>query len=153
MRVHETTKNTGIAVILDKGEYGNIHPVDKQPVGERLALQALYHTYGTIPANEAYGPLYKSCDYVEGGMLVSFDYAWDGIELCGEKPIGFEIAGADKIYTEAEAEIRGDKIFVKSDKVANPVYLRYNWTNYGDVTLFGRNGIPVAPFRTSRNDE
>ncbi len=153
MRVHETTKNTGIAVILDKGEYGNIHPVDKQPVGERLALQALYHTYNTIPANEAYGPVYKSCDYVDGGMLVSFDYAWDGIELCGEKPIGFEIAGADKKYVEADAEIRGDKIFVKSDKVAAPVYLRYNWTNYGDVTLFGRNGIPVAPFRTSRNDE
>ncbi len=153
MRVHKTTKNAGIAVILDKGEYGNIHPVDKQPVGERLALQALYHVYDAIPVGEAYGPVYKSCEYTDGGILAYFDYAWDGIELVGEKAVGFEIAGADKKFRSAEAELRGDRIFVKSPEVADPIYLRYNWTNYGDVTLFGRNGIPVAPFRTSRNDE
>ncbi|MDE6709947.1 MAG: sialate O-acetylesterase, partial [Oscillospiraceae bacterium] len=41
MRVHQTTANTGIAVILDRGEFNNIHPIDKEPVGERLALQAM----------------------------------------------------------------------------------------------------------------
>lgn len=153
MRVHQTVKNTGIAVILDKGEYGNIHPTEKEPVGERLALQALYHVYGMISADEAYGAIYKSCQYADGGMLLSFDHAKDGFEVRGESITGFEIAGADKVYSAASAELRGDKIFVRSDSVSKPVYLRYNWVNYGEVTLFSKNGIPVAPFRTSMNDE
>lgn len=153
MRVHWTTQNTGIAVILDKGEYGNIHPVDKEPVGERLALQALYHVYGKISADEAYGAIYKSSQYTDGGMLLSFEHSANGFEVKGDKIIGFEIAGSDKKYYPAEAEIRDDKIFVSSKEAENPVYLRYNWTNYGEVTVFSKNGIPLAPFRTSRNDQ
>ncbi|MBD5138311.1 MAG: sialate O-acetylesterase [Ruminococcus sp.] len=153
MRVHQTTANTGIAVILDRGEFNNIHPIDKEPVGERLALQAMYHVYGKISADEAYGAIYKSHEYTDGGMLVSFDHASDGFDVKGEKIVGFEVAGKNRKYQSAEAEIRGDKIFVHSAEVAEPVYLRYNWTNYGEVTVFSKNGIPLAPFRTSRNDE
>ncbi len=153
MRVHKTTQNTGIAVALDKGEYGNIHPVDKEPVGLRLALQALYHVYGKISANEAYGAIYKSCEYKDGGMLLSFDYSEEGFEFRDGKAVGFEIAGSDKKYYPAAAQLRGDKIFVSSHEVTEPMYLRYNWTNYGEVTVYSKNGIPLAPFRTSRNDE
>ena len=153
MRVHQTTANTGIAVILDRGEFNNIHPIDKEPVGERLALQAMYHVYGKISADEAYGAIYKSHEYTDGGMLVSFDHASDGFDVKGEKIVGFEVAGKNRKYQSAEAEIRGDKIFVRSAEVAEPVYLRYNWTNYGEVTVYSKNGIPLSPFRTSRNDE
>lgn len=153
MRVHQTIKNTGIAVILDKGEFDNIHPVDKEPVGERLALQALYHVYDKISGDEAYGPVYKSFEYVDGGMMLSFDHAKNGFDLKGEKAVGFEIAGQDKKFYPADAWFKEDKIFVRSAEVSEPMYLRYNWVNYGDVTIFGKNGIPLAPFRTSRNDE
>lgn len=153
MRVHQTTANTGIAVILDKGEFNNIHPIDKEPVGERLALQAMYHVYGKISAEEAYGAIYKSHEYTDGGIMLSFDHAGDGFELKGEKAVGFEVAGKDKKYHPADAWFKEDKIFVRSAEVVEPVYLRYNWTNYGEVTVFSKNGIPLAPFRTSRNDE
>ena len=153
MRVHQTTANTGIAVILDRGEFNNIHPIDKEPVGERLALQAMYHVYGKISADEAYGAIYKSHEYTDGGIMLSFDHAGDGFELKGEKAAGFEVAGKDKKYHPADAWFKEDKIFVRSAEVAEPVYLRYNWTNYGEVTVFSKNGIPLAPFRTSRNDE
>lgn len=152
MRVHQTTANTGIAVILDKGEFNNIHPIDKEPVGERLALQALYHVYGKISADEAYGAIYKSHEYTDGGIMLTFEHAGDGFELKGEKAVGFEVAGKDKKYHTADAWFKGDKIFVRSAEVAEPVYLRYNWTNYGEVTVFSKNGIPLAPFRTSRQD-
>ena len=49
--------------------------------------------------------------------------------------------------------INGDRIIVSSKEIAEPKYVRYLWTNYGDVTLYGKNGIPLAPFRTSENDE
>lgn len=152
MRVHQTTANTGIAVILDCGEYGNIHPVDKEPVGERLELQALCHVYGMISENEAYGAIYKSFEYKDGGMLLYFDHAEDGFDVRGEA-VGFEIAGEDKLYHRAEVTVQNDKIFARSGEVKEPKYLRYNWVNYGEVTVFSKNGIPLAPFRTSRDDE
>lgn len=153
MRVHQTVSNTGIAVILDCGEYGNIHPVNKQPVGERLELQALYHVYGRASADEAYGAIYKSCEFSDGKALLSFDHASGGFEMRDAKDTGFEIAGADKSFVPARAQLIGERIQVSSHEVTEPKYVRYNWTNYGEVTIFSGNGIPLAPFRTSRNDE
>lgn len=149
-RVFKTVKNTGIAVILDMGELDNIHPTDKKPVGERLALQAEKLVYGMEVS--AFGPMYKSHVYKDGGIELAFENAGDGLDVRGEI-CGFEIAGADKKYTAALAEVRADKIFIHSSDVPDPKYARYNYTNYGDVTVFGKNGIPLAPFRTSMRDE
>ena len=71
--------------------------------------------------------------------------------MCGELK-GFELAGPDKNYQKADAVIEGSQILVKADTVKEPKYVRYAWTNYQEITLFGKNGIPVAPFRTSRLD-
>jgi len=147
MRTFQTVKNTGIAVILDCGEFNEIHPKDKAPVGERLALQALYHVYGRLDEKDAFGPIYKGFVYRDGGIELHFKYADGGFKVKGELS-GFEIAGDDKQYKPANALIKGNTIFVKSDEVAEPVCARYCWTNYGDVTVFGTNGIPLAPFRT-----
>lgn len=151
MNTHQSTLNTGIAVILDCGEYGNIHPVDKIPVGERLELQAMYGVYGKISAEQAYGPVYYRSYPDEDCFIVEFRYAANGFELRGEDtPGGFELAGADKVYYPAAAQIlSGGKIRLTSKEVTEPRYARFRWVNYGDVTLFGRNGLPAAPFRTS----
>ena len=152
MRVFKTVKNTGIAVILDKGEYGNIHPVQKDVVGERLCEQALYHVYKNDNEKSAFGPIYKSYEKDEEKMILHFDYADNGMECKGEKLIGFEIAGDDKKYYKADAKIAGNDIVVSASEVDKPKYARYCWTNYSEVTLFGKNGIPAAPFRTSCDD-
>ncbi len=148
MRMHQTVKNTGIAVISECGEYGNIHPLNKQTVGERLELQALYHVYDKISADEAYGPVYSSCEYGENSLTLSFDYAKDGFDIKGEKVTGFEIAGADKKFVPAGISIDGDKITLTASEVSKPLYARYNWINFKEVELYGKNGIPLAPFRT-----
>lgn len=151
MRAYKTVKNTGIAVITECGEFNNIHPTDKKPVGERLCLQALYHVYNDRTA-DAFGPVYRSLIYRDGGVELLFDHAQNGFDVKGE-PVGFEIAGADKVFYKAVAQVNGDRIFVKSDKVEVPKYVRYAWTNYMEVNVFGKNGIPLAPFRTDMNDE
>lgn len=150
MRVFKTVKNTGIAVISDCGEFDNIHPTDKKPVGLRLALQALKLCYGKDV--DAFGPMYASHIYKDGGIELCFDYAKDGFDVKGEL-CGFEIAGEDKQFTAADAKICGDRIFISSDKVKEPLYARYDCFNWCDVSVYGKNGIPLAPFRTSRNDE
>lgn len=151
-RTAKTVRNTAMAVIIDCGEFNEIHPKDKLPVGNRLCLQALYNIYGDKSVEkEAFSPLYKEMEITDEGILLSFDHC-DGFEVKGELS-GFEIAGADKKFITADAELRGDKIFVSEKSVAEPLFVRYLWTNYSEVTLFGKNGLPVAPFRTSREDE
>lgn len=146
MKVYKTIKNTGIAVALDCGEFNNIHPVDKKPVGIRLALQALYNVYCREDI-KAYGPIYKSFRYIRNSIEISFDYAEDGLVVKGDKIEGFEVAGEDKEFIKANAEIIGSKIIVSSDKLLEPKYVRYEWTNYGAVNLYNKAGLPASPFR------
>ncbi len=152
MNIYETIKNTGVAVIIDCGEFNEIHPKDKLPVGHRMYLQAMKHFYGEEDT-DAFGPLYNYATENGNEMTIAFKYADKGFTVKGEEVTGFEVAGEDKIFHKAEAVINSDNtITVKSEKVSVPVYVRYLWTNYSEVTLFGANGLPVAPFRTSKQD-
>ncbi|MBR1751946.1 MAG: sialate O-acetylesterase [Ruminococcus sp.] len=143
MRAFKTVKNTGIAVILDCGELDNIHPVDKLPVGERLCLQAQKLFYGMDVS--AFGPMYRSHIFRDGGIEISFDYAEEGFDFKGE-PTGFEIAGSDGEYKTADIKAENGKIFISSSEVEEPKFARYNYFNFAEVTIFGKNGIPLAPF-------
>lgn len=151
MRVYETIKNTGIAVILENGEYGNIHPTHKAVVGKRLAMQACYHVYDKADEAETFGPMYQSAYVDDDKMVVSFAHCEGGFTTTGEVE-GFELAGVDKVYHKADMTIDGQQVVLKSEEVAVPRYARYCWTNYQKITFFGKNGMPVAPFRTSRLD-
>lgn len=148
MRAFQMLRNTGIAVVIDCGQFHEIHPKNKKPVGERLALQALWGVYHVIAEKEAFGPIYRDFLYRDGGMELTFDYAQDGFVCRGEEISGFELAGSDGVFREARAVFEGDRVFLHSPEVKEPVMARYLWTNYGEVTVFGANGLPMAPFRT-----
>lgn len=163
MKAYQTLRNTGIAVALDVGEFNEIHPKAKEPVGHRLALQALYGVYGFKNLEHtAFSPMYREC-IVKGGELelhfkhcLGFKVQEDATakENVGEdKSLGFEIAGADKEFKPADVKIKDCVITLSSSEVAEPLYARYCWTNYGNVNIFGINGLPLAPFRTCENDE
>lgn len=146
MKIYRNVKNTGIAVTLDCGEFNNIHPIDKYPVGYRLYLQAMHHVYGDSSNTMAFPPIYRGYEVADGKMKLSFDNC-DGFELKGDLE-GFELAGADGVFYKADAEICGKSIELSSPEVSVPFSARFLWTNYADVTLYGLNGLPVAPFRT-----
>lgn len=150
MRAYQTVKHTGIAIIPDCGELDNIHPTDKLPVGERLAIQALQVAYG-IQDPDSDTPMYES-SYVAGDtMHILLTGAPNGF-LPTETADGFELAGADRVFHPACPELGCNEILLRSDAVPEPVYGRYAWTNYMEVHIFGKNGLPLAPFRTSRAD-
>ncbi len=148
-KAYRTIKNTGLAVIIDCGEFHEIHPRNKKPVGERLALQAFYQVYGSIKEEEAFGPLYRDFLYRDGGMEIFFACGEGGFLVKGE-PSGFEIAGEDGVFYPAKAIFTEGRntVFLKGEEVPEPVMARYLWTNFGEVRIFGRNGLPMAPFRT-----
>lgn len=146
-RVYRRLRNTGLAVLMDCGELDNIHPKDKAPVGHRLYLQALSEVYHLLPRSEACAPMYRSSYVCGNAMIVQTEYAADGFSLRGE-PCGFELAGEDGVYYPAKAVLLPDRITLTSAEVPAPKYARYAWTNYMEVTVFGQNGLPLAPFRT-----
>lgn len=145
--VFRKLRHTGLAVALDCGEWDNIHPTDKTQVAHRLALQALCHVYGVIPAQDADAPMFRA-GFANGSEYVVFvENADTGFTLTGT-PAGFELAGADGVYHPARAVLTAGQVILRSAAVSAPKYARYAWTNCPDVTVYGRNGLPLAPFRT-----
>jgi len=152
MRVFNTVKHTGIAVAIDQGEWNEIHPKAKSIVGKRLALQALHLVYHLVDPDTAFGPVFSYCEPCGEKLVLHFDHASSGFLFDSSADGGFEIAGADKVYYPAVAIIDSDRIIVSSDAVSAPRFARYLWTNYSEVPVFGANGIPLAPFRSSMDD-
>jgi sialate O-acetylesterase len=144
--------NTGMAVTLDIGNVNNIHPADKQDVGKRLALWALAKNYGKDIAYS--GPLYKSMEIEDNKIVLSFDYADDGLVL---KPINgennFLIAGKDGNFVKANVKVDGTRLIVSGNQIKNPVAVRYAWSNTAEATLFNKEGLPASTFKTDDWDK
>jgi sialate O-acetylesterase len=139
--------NTGMAVIIDIGEADDIHPKDKQDVGERLALWALAKTYFKDIVYS--GPLYSFMNIRGNEIVLNFKYVDGGLVAKGGEPLkGFAIAGEDHKFVWADAKIEGETIVVSSDKVAKPVAVRYAWANNPVCNLYNQAGLPASPFRT-----
>jgi sialate O-acetylesterase len=144
--------NTGMAVTIDIGEAGDIHPRNKQDVGKRLALWALASVYGEDVAST--GPIYRSCKRDGNRIVVEFDHACGGlVTKDGEDVKGFVIAGADRKFVWAEARIEGDTVVVSSPNVPEPASVRYAWAANPICNLYNKAGLPASPFRTDDWDE
>ncbi len=140
---------TAMAVAIDLGEWNDIHPVNKKDVGTRLALAAIKTVYGdkTIVA---YGPMYKSYKIDGNKIILSFTDTGSGLTVKnGERPGAFAIAGADRIFVRADAELTGNDVVVRSEKITHPAYVRYAWAdNPVDANLYNCEGLPASPFTT-----
>jgi sialate O-acetylesterase len=139
--------NTGMAVIIDIGDANDIHPKNKQDVGKRLALWALAKTYGKNPVYS--GPIYKSMKVDGNKVILEFNHVGGGLVAGGGGPLrGFAVAGTDRKFLWADAQIDGNTVAVSSDKVAEPVAVRYAWADNPVCNLYDKEGLPASPFRT-----
>jgi sialate O-acetylesterase len=141
--------NTGMAVIIDIGDARDIHPKNKQDVGYRLALNALRIVYDRQIIYS--GPIYRSMEVEGNRITLSFNHTGSG--LMAKDRYGylksFAIAGEDRKFYWARAEIKGDQVIVYSDQVTKPVAVRYAWAdNPADANLYNKEGLPASPFRT-----
>jgi sialate O-acetylesterase len=143
--------NSGMVSTLDIGHPVYIHPVDKETVGERLALWALGATYGRKGFYYA-SPVYKSMEIKGKKIFVGLKNAEMGIYPSRTALGGFEIAGVDKVFypAKAEVEISTNRLVIWNENLANPIAVRYAYKNYVEASIFGVSGIPVNPFRTDK---
>ena len=138
--MYKQVAHTGLACIIDCGEWDNIHPTDKRTPGERLFEQAMTVLYGEKGAKspEAVGK------YTEGRVLTVLLDAPVAVTREGDECA--EIAGQDGVWHKAAIEVCGDKLLLTAAEVTEPVYARYAHYNWCKVRLFGENGLPLAPF-------
>jgi len=138
---------TGMAVIIDIGEADDIHPRNKQDVGKRLYLAAKKVAYGEDIFYS--GPIYNQMKIDGNKILLEFDHIGNGLVLKNSESMsGFTIAGQDKKFYWANAEVIDNKIVVSSEMVKEPVAVRYAWDKNPVCTLFNKKDLPASPFRT-----
>lgn len=143
--------NTGMAVIIDLGEWNDIHPTNKQDVGKRLALAAEKIAYNEC--NVVYsGPLYSAIKINGSQAIISFKNIGSGLVVKGGGDLKyFAIAGADKKFVWANAKIEGDHVIVWNDNIKTPVAVRYAWAdNPEGANLYNKDGLPASSFRTDQ---
>jgi len=169
---------TGLAVTIDIGDPGNVHPKNKEPLCDRLSRIALANVYGR--KMEFSGPVYASMKVEGSAIRLTFTHA-DGLtthypdglyahvsaadpatgKVAAEIPESndgplkwFQIAGTDGKYFDAQATIDRSTVVVRSADVPAPVAVRYAWDNYPyGANLYNSAGLPAVPFRTNKTDD
>lgn len=140
---------SGMVTTLDIGSPNFIHPMDKETVGTRLAWWALADTYGRTGFGYK-APIYKSLEISGNKIYINVDNAEQGLCPMWTELKGFEIAGKDKVFYPAKAEIETNtcRLAVSSEKVSEPVAVRYAYKNYAEASVFNIYGLPLVSFRT-----
>ncbi len=148
LQTARTTLNTGLGINIDLGEWNDIHPGDKKPVGERMALQAMEISYGET-ALVSSGPICRSHRKEGKRIILSFDNVGSGlVSGNGEELAHFALAGADGNFRWAKAVIEENTVVVWCEEISDPIYLRYAWADNPDfANLYNREGLPASPFR------
>lgn len=147
LKVAESTPRTGIGINIDLGEWNDIHPGNKKPVGERLALQAMYIAYGD-KQQVCSGPIRKSVRREGNKLIVSFDHIGGGLVSGNGEPLAhFALAGEDGRYEWAQADIINNEVVVWNEHITNPVSVRYAWADNPDfANLYNKEEFPASPF-------
>lgn len=139
--------NTGMAVALDVGEYNELHPQNKKVVGERLALWARHMVYGDDIVYS--GPIYEYMERKGDTITLHFNHIGSGLISRGRELKMFEICGKDNKFVAAKAIIVKDTVCVSSEKVKEPVAVRYAWAdNPEEANLYNLEELPASPFIT-----
>ena len=152
LRSLKTIPNSFAVCTETIGDLGTIHPAKKKEVGDMMALRALQSVYGRNLGFDIELPKLQRVDYLEDGRAkVTLTHVWSNLQsITARDIVGFELAGEDKVFHLAEAEVDwdGGTIYVHCDKVPHPVAVRYAFRNWMGANLQTSMGIPVPPFRT-----
>jgi sialate O-acetylesterase len=139
-QVYQNMRATGLAVLIDCGEFDNVHPKDKKTVGYRLFLQALKVVYHKEV--QADSPRALSARRSGNVMIITLS---DPVQFNGAATL-FELAGEDGNFLSAQVQAKGTTLTLSAEGIAEPTAARYAWVNYGIVHGFGAQGLPLVAF-------
>jgi sialate O-acetylesterase len=137
-------------VAIDAGEWNDIHPLNKEVIGRRLALQARQLAYGDKKVVAA-GPLLKKVTSKGNKLILTFTNTGSGLVALNEKELKyFALAGADKKFVWAKAQLKGNKVIVWHESIKQPKFVRYAWAdNPEGANLYNKEHLPASPFEAT----
>lgn len=144
---------TAIVTTTDLAGNGrDIHPTNKRDVGQRFARIALAETYGRprSEADDAHAPLFAGVRKVEMAAKLEVNFAHaSGLRARDDAALTeFEVAGSDRKFFPAKAEIIDGKVLVSCESVARPEAVRFAWSELANPNLVNAAGLPALPFRS-----
>lgn len=139
-----TIEGTGMAVASDVGHKTDVHPTQKWIVGERLSKVALSKTYQKSMAYS--GPLFDFVNVKNNKLEVHFKHGEGLKTIDGTAVKDIEIAGEDKIFVKANTSIKDDVLFVWSEKITNPRFVRYGYSSFTNGNLINKSNLPASTF-------
>jgi sialate O-acetylesterase len=145
-KVALTNENVSLAVTIDTGDRNDIHPKNKMPVGYRLALQARCLVYGEDIVCS--GPTIERAEGLEYEVRLTFNNIGSGLTSTRAESAGFQLCATNGSCVPAEAIIEEQQVIVWSDELERPAAVAYAWSDFPEVSLFNKEGLPAAPFYT-----
>jgi sialate O-acetylesterase len=140
-------KGTGMAVTVDVGDPGDIHPKNKRPVADRLAFLALKYVYG-MKAPES--PYVSSFEASGKGLTLALAETDGGLKTSDGKPVrGFRLSADGSAFYPAQAAIEGDRVLLTCPQLDKPTAADYAWQDVPDGNLVGGSGLPARPWKGS----
>lgn len=138
--------HTSVVNTIDLGDVTNIHPKDKAPIGERLALLAQRDVLQRDVVAE--GPVMKNVVLAGDHLKVSFSNG-EGLSIeGGAAPEGFWITDDTQVWHPAVAAVKGETVILSSPDIEEPLYIRYAFAAMPKTNLVNGAGLPARPFRT-----
>ncbi|WP_316838825.1 GDSL-type esterase/lipase family protein [Pedobacter gandavensis] len=139
--------NAYMALSSDLGDSLDVHPIRKKEIGQRLALQALKHSYDQNRIAD--GPIVKSAlikanvleiSFAEGALLkVKDGGALQGFELVLDKGSVLPVLATilnNKVQIQIPAAI----------KTENIRKVRYSYAPFSRANLVNQDGLPASTF-------
>lgn len=146
--ISKKIKNVGLTVTIDVGDSTSLHPLKKEPVGNRIALWALAKVYGKKGIVFS-GPVIERIHSFGNKVFLVFKNIGKRL-VCKNFSFlkGFEISdnSSQDDFIPANAFINGDSVIVLAPGIERPYAVRYAWADNPYVSLFNSEGLPASPF-------
>jgi sialate O-acetylesterase len=145
-KVAKADPHSGFVVTLDRGEHQNVHPIDKQPIGERFARLALGRVYGNA-GFAPQSPSARSAVLRDGKIEIAFDDLPGRLEIRDPLVPTLEVSEDGRAWqTPTKVVVSGDGRTLVITPPGPAKHVRYGWRNFCLLTLFTDEGLPVSPW-------
>lgn len=138
-------------------EVGVIHPESKEEVADRMAFAAMGMVYGADTDYTA--PTVRDYEINGNEIFVHFRNVGDGLVCAGKILKGFALAGADRIFVSADAEITApDTVKISAEGVSQPVAFSYAYcVDNGICNLYASENaaitLPAAEYISEKTED
>lgn len=148
---HQVSK-TYMAVSSDLGDSLDVHPIRKKEIGQRLALQALQHSYGKKVVAD--GPIPGKAVLKDHTIEISF-VAGSPLAVKDAQPLqGFDVVLEKGIILPISAKLMNNKVELQLPKEIKPEkvrIVRYSYAPFSRANLINQHGLPASTFTIPLN--